>query len=1247
MSNILLSGSIGTTGTAILGSANVVLTDANHTLTVAEYTNNFINVTGTLTTQRDIVLPLVQGVSFIVNNATTGGFSIRAIGATGTGVTINNGNRLLAICDGTNYLTISIIDSVGGDLGDFLPNPTVRKLWTVSIPQVLPSNPAATTGFVVGNLLQVSNVAANNQALIYGPLNLGTTGTTSTNTSGILPVARQAPQNLTGDLSGFANSSGGSFNSNFYGATVTKIQNTSIQALTLGSQQDGYVLTYNNTTSRWEPQSSLTGASLSGDVTGQPGSNTLSKIQTKTLLISSLANGHVLTYNSTFQRWENIDHTLNGDLSGTLNNGTVIKIRGNPVAAQSLGLAQDGYVLTWNNSTSSWTASITASGSLPGGTATGDLSGFYPGPTVIKINGTSVPSTPNSNTVLVATSTTSSNWQFIAESNIFAGTITNQSISSGAAIAGTKISPNFGFQTIQNTNGVVSNFLATTGGLYLNYGGSSTTIGIFNGSGAPTLTTATFGVNNGSLFLRNDGTSVSALYSFQAGAWSPVGAAAAGSAGGNLSGNYPNPTVVAIQSNPVDNTLLGATQDGYVLTWNNATSRWIAKPSTGGGSSITFAGDLSGTSSTQTVLKINGASVPVAGALIPGNVLQVANIIGGASLTYGAINLAGGSAFVTGLLPIGNQAAQTMAGDVTGTTAVSTVAKLQNISVLAGTPTDGYVLTYVTANSRWEPKVAATGSFSASGDLSGTSSSQNVIRINGATVPVAGSLVTGNGLYVTGTSTLAYSALNLGGGSNYISGILPVGNQAAQNMGGDVTGTTSVSSVVKLQNIDVLSGTPTDGYVLTYVNANTRWEYKPPTTIGTAGGDLFGTYPNPTVIKLQNINVLAGTPTDGYILTYVAANTRWEAKPANTVYAAGGDLSGNYPNPNVIKINGATVPAAGSLTTGNVLKVTGSSTLGYGSVNLAGGAGHVSGLLPTGNQASQNMGGDVTGTTAAATVTKIQNVNIAPGTPTDGYVLTYSNANTRWEPQEAASGSGGISFYEEGVLVATRAKFNVVGGTATVVDNPGNSWVDLIITAGGGGGSTDHVDFNGYGVIQSGFAEVGQYFTHARFKALYDFSPVSVLLDDNDGNATKDVSATPGAFFSDGYFQKNSFGQTVTFTLTADGYTDTFPVKWAQRNYYGTGSAGSNSAAFITGLNSDVTDTIDALFTVNAGATDKIYFAYRTGYGTPTFYVNGFEGGFTLVSTTISVTNPYGFTENYTLYESDNTGLGITSVEVF
>ncbi len=110
-----------------------------------------------------------------------------------------------------------------------------------------------------------------------------------------------------------------------------------------------------------------------------------------------------------------------------------------------------------------------------------------------------------------------------------------------------------------------------------------------------------------------------------------------------------------------------------------------------------------------------------------------------------ALNLAGGANYVTGTLPTANQAAQTLSGDATGTTAASTVAK-----------------------------------------------------INGATVPAAGALTTGNVLQANGASSTTYGPVNLAGGAGYVTGALPTANQVAQSMGGDVTGTTAANTVVGL-----------------------------------------------------------------------------------------------------------------------------------------------------------------------------------------------------------------------------------------------------------------------------------------------------------------------------------------------------------------------------------------------------------------------------------------------------------------
>lgn len=70
----------------------------------------------------------------------------------------------------------------------------------------------------------------------------------------------------------------------------------------------------------------------------------------------------------------------------------------------------------------------------------------------------------------------------------------------------------------------------------------------------------------------------------------------------------------------------------------------------------------------------------------------------------GQINLA---TEVTGTLPAGNQAAQSMSGDVTGTTAASTVVALRGFSVANVTPNEGQVLTW--NGDDWVPGASAGG----------------------------------------------------------------------------------------------------------------------------------------------------------------------------------------------------------------------------------------------------------------------------------------------------------------------------------------------------------------------------------------------------------------------------------------------------------------------------------------------------------------------------------------------------------
>ena len=181
--------------------------------------------------------------------------------------------------------------------------------------------------------------------------------------------------------------------------------------------------------------------------------------------------------------------------------------------------------------------------------------------------------------------------------------------------------------------------------------------------------------------------------------------------------------------------------------------------------------------------------------------------------------------------------------------------------------------------------------------------------------------------------------------------------------------------------------------------------------------------------------------------------------------------------------------------------------------------------------------------------------------------------------------------------------------------------------------------------------EVGQTLAMPAFTAAHSSTPTSLLLTNNDNGESRNVVSTPTAFTSAQSYTKTTVNATVTFTLTgSDGFsTDarTTSIGWRQKIFWGVSSAPANTEAFIEALaGSELNAGLVKTFTVNASGANKIYYAARASAGTPAFTVGGFEGGFILRSSSISVTNTYGFTENYQLWESNNAGLGNTTVNV-
>lgn len=95
---------------------------------------------------------------------------------------------------------------------------------------------------------------------------------------------------------------------------------------------------------------------------------------------------------------------LAGDLGGTAASPSVLKVNGTSVPTTPT----TGQVLTATSGTSATWQSPTAAG--PAG---GDLSGTYPNPTVVKVNGTPVTGTPTFGQAIRATSPTAASWGFL------------------------------------------------------------------------------------------------------------------------------------------------------------------------------------------------------------------------------------------------------------------------------------------------------------------------------------------------------------------------------------------------------------------------------------------------------------------------------------------------------------------------------------------------------------------------------------------------------------------------------------------------------------------------------------------------------------------------------------------------------------------------------------------------------------------------------------------------------------------
>lgn len=138
-------------------------------------------------------------------------------------------------------------------------------------------------------------------------------------------------------------------------------------------------------------------------------------------------------------------------------------------------------------------------------------------------------------------------------------------------------------------------------------------------------------------------------------------------------------------------------------------------------------------------------------------------------------------------------------------------------------------------------------------------------------------------------------------------------------------------------------------------------------------------------------------------------------------------------------------------------------------------------------------------------------------------------------------------------------------------------------------------------------------------------------------------SITPASTRTKTYTGQNiTTNKTYTLKVTDEkdaSATKTTSITFYNGVYWGVAAAGDYDSAFVLKLTKGLQANKTKTFSGNAGPGKYFFYAVPARYGTVTFNVGGFDGGFTKVAT-IEFTNASGYTESYDLYKSDNENLG-------